>query len=115
MMSVERYVKIRRTLKDIFFKNGLYDAMGELSSVEFFAGEALRNLKLAVERKDPCRLLADFIGAVVNAYYHCGVMVQSIICSAVSGDVKDDAERYIGELRGELWNIVREYLALIVR
>jgi len=101
----------RKKLKDVLYKNGLYDALAELSSVEFFISEALRNLEFAVERKDSHRLLGDFIGAMVNAYYHCGAMMQSVRNSTVSEDVKDTVERYISELRDELWNIVREYLA----
>jgi len=104
----------RKKLKDIFIKNGLYDALAELSSVEFFISEALRSLELAAERKDSHRLLGDFIGAVVNAYYHLGAMMQSVRNLTVSEDVKDNAERYISELSNELWNIVREYLALTI-
>jgi len=104
----------RKKLKDVLYKNGLYDALAELSSVEFFMSEALRNLEFAAERKASHRLLGDFIGAVVNAYYHLGAMMQSVRNLTVSEDVKDNAERYISELSNELWNIVREYLALTI-
>jgi len=104
----------RKKLKDIFYENGLYDALAELSSVEFFVSEALRSLELAAERKASHRLLGDFIGAVVNAFYNLSAMMQSVRNFNVSEDVKDTVERYISELRDELWNIVREYIALTI-
>jgi hypothetical protein len=105
------YEKIRKSLKDIFCEHELYDALNELSSMEFFVNEALRNLELVVKySRDPHRLLGDFVGAIVNAYFKCGVMLQSVKDSTVSEDVKDNVEKDINELKDEIWNIVREYL-----